>query len=546
MRSPALAIAWELRHRHRWGLLAVGGYLLVLAVFKLGILDPGQPVSPDDAERVALAVGLPLTIACLYLLVVFSFGLSGDLAARQSLYPARLFTLPVTTTALAGWPMLYGTAAMAGLWLATRWLGVWPPHVDIPWGWPTLLAAVALGWTQAFTWMPYGLPGLRVIVTVLWLVAVDTIVLLALHFKASEAVMLAILGPQVPLAYLAARFAVALARRGDVPDWRDNFARLGRIAEILRRRRASFPSAQHAQAWFEWRLHGRALPVWVAILLPFELALLFVAGSDVPSLVAYTLCGALLTPPFMAAFSVPRMRKSNPQVSDGYGMAPFTATRPLASAALIAAKLRMSVWSTLAAWLLVVIAIPIALTLSGTWPVVIERSRQLSDAIGTPRAVVLGLLVVAGLIASTWKQLVQSLYVGLSGREWLIRSSACVTLTFLVFLEPIVQWIRESSDVQVALWNALPWTLALLVLVKISAASWIATRLHRSRLLSDRTLVTGAACWLVVVLAVYAILWWLVLGPLIPRYCLMLLAIMAVPLARVSAAPLALAWNRHR
>jgi hypothetical protein len=39
---------------------------------------------------------------------------------------------------------------------------------------------------------------------------------------------------------------------------------------------------------------------------------------------------------------------------------------------------------------------------------------------------------------------------------------------------------------------------------------------------------------------------WLTLGPLIPHYFLLLLAILAVPLARVSAAPLALAWNRHR
>jgi len=51
MRSPALAIAWEFRQRHRWGLLAVGGYLLVLAVFKFAILEPGQPVSLDDAYR---------------------------------------------------------------------------------------------------------------------------------------------------------------------------------------------------------------------------------------------------------------------------------------------------------------------------------------------------------------------------------------------------------------------------------------------------------------------------------------------------------------
>jgi hypothetical protein len=286
--------------------------------------------------------------------------------------------------------------------------------------------------------------------------------------------------------------------------------------------------------------------VWVAKLLPFELAFLFVAGNDTPALVAYTLVGALLTPPFMAAFVATGVRKSNPHGSDASEMSPFVATRPLTSAALIAGKVRMAVWSTLATWLLLLVAIPVALTLSGTWPVVTERARQLIDGVGAPRTVAVALLALGGLVASTWKQLVQGLYVGLSGREWLIRSSACVTLAFLIFIEPIVAWIRGSSDVRVALWNALPWILAVLVAVKVSAAAWVATRLDRTRLLSEGALVTGAACWLVAVLALYAVLVWLTLGPLIPHYFLVLLAILAVPLARVSAAPLALAWNRHR
>ncbi|HEX7679511.1 MAG TPA: hypothetical protein VF713_15370, partial [Thermoanaerobaculia bacterium] len=123
MRSPAAAFAWEFRRRHRWGLIVLNGYLLVLALIRLLIrlliLGPRQPVSFDDAQS-ALVVVVPLTATFMYFLAVFSFGLSGDLAARQSMYPARMFTLPVTTGALAGWPMLYGTAAMAVLWLATR------------------------------------------------------------------------------------------------------------------------------------------------------------------------------------------------------------------------------------------------------------------------------------------------------------------------------------------------------------------------------------------------------------------------------------------
>src|SRR5258708_22923685 len=110
--------------------------------------------------------------------------------------------------------------SMAVLWLAARLLTVWPSGEAVPMIWPALLAASLLAWTQALTWMPYALPGLRVIVTVLWLAVIDAVVFLALHYKAPEPVMLAILAPHVALAYLVARFAVARARRGDVPDWR--------------------------------------------------------------------------------------------------------------------------------------------------------------------------------------------------------------------------------------------------------------------------------------------------------------------------------------
>ncbi|HSG01695.1 MAG TPA: hypothetical protein VLA20_11205, partial [Vicinamibacterales bacterium] len=381
MRSPAAAIAWEFKQRHRWGFAAVVGYLLVLAAAKLLVLASGQPIPLKSPVQFAMVGVVPLGATSMYLLALFSYGFSGDLAARQSIYPARMFTLPVTSRALAGWPMLYGATAMAILWAATRMFAPWPPGVAIPLVWPALLSAVALAWTQALTWQPYGLPGLRVVVALLWLTVMDTIVLLALHFEARETVMLAILAPQLPLAYLAAHFAVARARRGVVPDWRGPLGRLGQLTTPSGRRER-FDSPTQAQAWLEWRQHGRSLPVLVGILLPFELALLFAAG-DAPALVFVILLGVLLTPPFMAVFAAATVRKANPGGSDGYGVTPFMATRPLTSAALIAAKLKMAIWSTLAAWLLVLVAVPVALKLTATGPLVIDGVRRVIGAVGT-------------------------------------------------------------------------------------------------------------------------------------------------------------------
>lgn len=545
MRSPARAIAREFGRRHRWGLLALASYLLVAATVKLLILDPGQAFDLEDALGFAIVIVVPVSAAFTYVLAVFTFGLEGDLAARQSIYPARMFTLPVRSAALAGWPMLYGTTVVAVLWVATRLLAVWPAEFPVPVLWPALAAAVLLAWTQALTWMPYGLPGMRVAVAMLWLVTIDVIVILAIQYEASELVIVTFLAPQIPLAYLTAWFAVARARRGEVPDWRPMFARLFRMTDALPRRRNHFPSAERAQLWFEWRRHGRSLPLLVGAVLPFELALLFAAGNT-PALVFVILLGVLVTPPFMAAVAAATVSKANPHAGDSYSVTPFAGTRPVTSAALIAAKLKMTMLSTVAAWLLVIVAVPLALKWSDSWPMVAGWTSRGFEVVGTPRTVAILLLLLGGFMLSTWRQLVQSLFIGLSGREWIIKANMFLLLSFLVAIGPVIEWTLHNRHVLAVAWDAFPWILAVMVGVKMSAAAFVAIRLFQSRMLSDRGLVTGAAVWLIAVLALYAVFVWFVGTALIPRYVLMLVAILSIPLARLSAAPLALAWNRHR
>jgi hypothetical protein len=262
-------------------------------------------------------------------------------------------------------------------------------------------------------------------------------------------------------------------------------------------------------------------------------------------LVIELLLGVLFIPIIIATFAAATVSKPSVNVSDSYGLPPFMATRPLTNAQLIAAKLKTTLASTALAWLLIIVAVPIALEWSGEMPLVVERSRRFAQTVGTPRAVVFLLVVVAAFIASTWKQLVQTLYIGLTGRAWLIKGSIFATLTLLFLIGPTAEWIIDTGRLG-RLWSTLPLIFTLLVCVKMSAGVWIATRLYRNRLLSDRVLVTGAACWCVAVFALYGVLVWLLDTPHIPHYLLMLLAILAIPLARLSAAPLALAWNRHR
>jgi polyhydroxybutyrate depolymerase len=545
VRSPALAIAWELRQRHRIALMVFFSYALVLGIFWVFFLGPERPLRLVPPNGLAATVVVPLTTTFMYLLAVFSFGLGGDVAARASIYPARMFTLPVTTAALAGWPMLLGTAAVAGLWLSAALLARWAWGIVLPLIWPALLGAALLAWMQVLSWTGYGLPGLRIIVSVLCLASLDAAVFVAVEYKVSEPRLVALLAPQLPIAYLAAWLVVGRARRGEVPDWRGAFGRIARVAALLFPRSERFPSPGRAQVWFEWRREGWILPLAVGIVLPFELGLLSLARHEPPVLVLGTLLAVLATPPFMAGFAGAIAGRSGRNGGGSRGET-FTATRPLSSAALVAAKLRMAMWSTLLTWALVLASVPVALGSTGTWPVVVERVSQWIEVVGKPRAIVVALLAISWLLASTWKPLVQSLCVHLTGRPWIVRASVLLRLSFLIVFFPLADWIVRTGSALGRLMLDWPWILGILVCLKVSAAGWIAGRLHRSRLLSDRALVVGAAAWLVVVLALYAVLVWLIATPpLISRSIPLLFAVLAVPLARLSAAPLALSWSRH-
>jgi polyhydroxybutyrate depolymerase len=545
VRSAAAAFAWEFHRRLRWGLIALAVYLAALGAVQF-LSGPRPLIDARREVAFAFTVLVPLAFAFLYFLAVFSYGLAGDLTARHSLYPARLFTLPVSTSALAGWPMFYGGAAMAALWLAAALLGLRPSGVAAPLIWPAVFAAAFLAWMQVFTWMPYGLPGVRIVAAVLWLTVIDVVVFTAMEFRLRESVMVAIMAPQVPLAYLAARFAVARARRGHVPDWRPAFAGGNRLGEGLPGAQGRFRSAARAQAWLEWRQHGRSLPAWTAVVLSFQVLLLFVVRHEPAVLTLLALAGMLLTPPFLAAFVALTVGRPAPAAVGSYGLTTFEATRPLGTAALAGARLRMAVASTLVAWVLVLAAVSLGLTLSGSGPVVAERARRVLPFLGAPRAAVLALLCVLGLLAATWKQLVHGLCVGLTGREGLIKSSLLLRLCSLILIGPLAHLLAVSREARIALFNAVPWILAVLVALKLGAAAWVAARLSRRRLLGDRALLAGAASWLVAVLALYGVFAWIFNTPLVARHFLMLVAILAVPLVRPSVVPLALAWNRHR
>lgn len=517
--------------------------ILILGGIKIAVVTTQAPLDELDDTTFALLVPVPLAASFLYLLAMFTFGVSGDLATRESMYPPRMLTLPVSTAALAGWPMLYGCVSMALLWLAMRIVCILPPGFEVPAYWPALFAASLLAWTQALTWMPYPLRGMRIVVSIVLLISIDVVVLSALESKARESTMLLLLAPFVPLAYVTALSAVRRARRGDIPDW----GTTRRLAPAFPRSAAhrDFPSAARAQLWFEWRQYGRSLPLLVAIVLPVGLSLLFLF-QEAAVIVVEIVVASLLLPPFLAVFVAAAAGKSSSNASESYGITPFIATRPIEDRALVVAKWRAALLSTLLAWMIVAVAIPVALLWADATEPILEIARNVDEALGRPRAILLGLLILVSLVGSTWKQLVQGLYIAMSGRDWAVKGIAFATLMLVTAGFFVLGWILDTRARMAAAWSTIPWLMAGLVALKLVLAGWVMQRGAARGLFTGKRLVFAAIVWDLCVLAVYGMLALILPEILMQRYVLLLVAMLVVPFVRLAAAPLAVAGNRHR
>lgn len=538
MFTVARAFLWEFRRRHQLGLILLAIYLVAFLVVQATILGPEYRVRLDPPNGFAFFVILPGVSMWFYMAGAFTYGLSGDLAARESIFPKRLLTLPVTTTALAGWPMLFGVAAAAALWIMMAlFMRIAGAEYRLPLVWPAVLSGLYIAWMQALTWMPYGITGIRVVIAVVWLFIVDAIVIAAFEKQVSQAAMLALLLPQLPIAYGMAWLAVSRARRGVVPDWTALWSAPIDVGGRGVRRGRTFQSAATAQLWFEWRRSGRALPAMVALVVPAELLVLFLPGQEdrtIGNILVLLLVS--ITPPVLAFFSATMMGTPSP----------FTATRPVSDAALIGAKLKALLLSTAAAWAIVLVSTPLALIGSGASVSVVDALRPIADWIGNGRALALVVFAIAVLMLSTWRQLVQSLCVSLSGNQWLIKSTVVIGLIALAIFGPVIQWVSRHDAARAVMWNALPVIAMALVATKCAAGALVVVKLHARRVLSERAVIAGAAAWLLGVVAAYGFLGWFLTDVVTPAYLKAAMAIALIPLARVSAAPLAQARSRHR
>lgn len=576
MRSTALAIGWEMWGRNRWGILAFGAGWLILC-FWANALPQGA-----DHEPVFLLSISVFAVAILYLMSIV-LNTEFRTSAMMAGYPSRMFALPVRTRSLVAWPMIYGVAALFTMWGAAK-LSLWQPvGEDASWWVPPILA-VGLLWFQATCWAVPGNVSIKVVAACiilpllkygLELIAYGVMVLplhidgktkfghwlLATFFVDRNPRQLTIITFSAifaPLAYLVAVFGVARDRRGSRPNWRPIAWLRDQLVALLLKRTRPFSSAKHAQRWLEFRTKGATFPVFPALLLAFATITIgpFVP-DDVPPEGLLFVIGAITFLVLFVAFGLGYGLGKTGFWDNELGLRSWQATRPLSSADLANAKIIAALLSAAATWLFLLLAFPTWVAMLGQFA---EIRKLLLPLFPNHSSIGIALIATAGFVGVlvlTWGQIVGALTLTLTGRTWVVNTAVGIYLAIGALLIFVIRRIMLNPDELNAVWTVLGWAAICAVCAKVSAVGWALTALHRQRLLEWRSLGFLIVIWLIGAGCLIAMPYFLLpidgLDPEavgiingIPRRLIAMAAVLALPLVRLIAAPLALRWNRHR
>lgn len=483
MRSPSGALLWEIGWRHR-GVLG-----LILAMTAVGRLLGGAGSS--------VAADLLRMLSFLLLFGIF-----------LGRIPPRAFVLPISSLRLAAVPMLAGLTSIELLYLL--WLGPVSsgeaPGIALN---AALLGALLMS-SQAAMWTLERLGPLKFIVTGLLAVVAFSISLA--ESKGRLTVFVAVF---TGLVFAGVWRYIANARSG---AGRTSFA----LPALVPQRHRAFASPGAAQFWFEWRSSGIVLPLLMAgVILMVVAPLSWLVRNDGGDTVRL-LMGVLISPVVIAmAVGVGFARPTF--WSDDLAMPAFVAVRPLDDEDFVAVKVKVAAASAVVSWLLVLAFLGLWLTAWGP--------RDALSRLG------IGVLVILAGMILTWRFLVSRLWSGLAGSRLLFFGSAGVfgvaAIAALVFDGyRLPAWVLgDSARMRVAVALA---TVAVIAKCGLAAYVWhhVVGHYRRQYLL----------VWVGATAAVTALAFDLFRFQTLP----ILLALLAVPLARVGLAASSVARNRHR
>jgi len=534
MHAPAIGVLWQLWRRHRWWFVVGVAYFVIASA--LGHALPADPAFLPFK----FATSLPLVAGLALLTAVFAYATHADVTGRESVFPARMFTLPMSARALVGWPMLFGTVSVALGWLAVAGLVLRPGGMNAPLGWPAVLAAACLAWVQAMAWRPFGLPGLRMVALVVPIGVVVALSGLRWMAHLPEPVVALVLASTIAPAYAVAVAGVARARRGDQPDWRWLTAWAKILAEGLSLRAQSFRSTSRAQVWFERRRCGPGLLIGTGLIILFLCVLIVISRR--PSRLLPVL---LVVPPFAAA-SFGGSWGTCGDSRKVEALPAFLATRPITCAGFVWAKMKAAAVNVALVWAMTLAAVVLMILVTGCWAELAGQWAWLTQDLSPAQKTVIAPLALVLLMLGTLRPMVANLFFGLAGRNWVNVVAAFLIGLQIVAIIPLACWVVMHPEYHAVLLAAVPCVLASAAGLKLLVGAWSLRALGLRRLIDTRLLARLVAAWVLTAVSLIALFLWLVPRSLAPWDLVASCVVLALPFVRLTWAPLALAWNRHR
>jgi hypothetical protein len=535
-------LLWEIWQRHRW---AIGGIAALTVAGRL--IDASCTTGPaaDEASAVTTLCGM---LAFLLLFSVFNYT-DSDSGAGLGRFPHRLFTLPVSSLRLVAIPVLTGIVAIELLYLAwtnpfMRGGSTSPLFVA------TLLAALMVFYL-AVLWTCARAGSLRLVIIGVIAASLFAVGLLP-SFPPTPVppwrseLFLALLVTGLALVTFMLTWAHVAGVRGggrgtvrleSVIDW---------MSEVQPSRRRRFATAAAAHFWYEWRASGTVLPAVVSGVLLLVIAPTSWLASSDARYTLWLLIGTVATPivlalPVGVAFSKPTFW------SEELAVPAFVAVRPLSSQDLVAIKVKVAVASAALAWVVVLVFLAVWLPLWANLDLASRIGRQLVAGQSTGVVYGLAVLVPIGGMFLTWRSLVSHLWSGLSGMRPLFMASVISLVALVTGLPlnsgPLVIWLRDPSRFGLFVWVAVA---AVIAKGALAAFAWrrVSRRHRRGYVL---VWLAGTASLLTLGLACSGLVrTYLPFDVDRVRSAVILLALLALPLARVGLAPSSLTRNRHR
>ncbi len=551
--GPAMAIAYYLWLRTRWMLAALVAVAIIvrcaqrLVIHLNGNGDYPTEFTPRLYPQLIMFAAIAATVILFVVLLSQFCYAEKDISGRESAFPRWMMGLPVRCVSLVGWPMLCGSVVSALVCLLMFYMLLPREAFSRLPSWPLLAAAAFCAWMQTVSWMPFWWRLARVIAAVICLTIIIGLGIVGQAFGMHDWLLLMGYTGLLALALAAGTKGVARARRGDgvQSPWSDRAVHKPmRPADL----RLTFRSASAALLWVEMRRNLIFTP-FISLMAPVLIFALCIFHPGKPSSIylygkmissTMVIVGIFIGSPLWCSLIVNgTLAKFDTWLPD-ITVPNFLAVRPVADSKIVAAKIKNVAIAMAVTWL----ATYLLLILWALLPNSYERHHSVACLVAAHfkmRYLWWGLLAAIALPLICWKVAIQSLWVYLYGRRWLINSVGFTTIAIWIGLGTMVKWAPWREIVPFVPWIALAFVLAKGVIAVV-----IIRALVDRRLLSPKRLFRWSAVWLLIVLGLWLSLKVALHPHLLGQWLLAAAVIWFVPANRLLLAPLALHANRHR